>query len=100
MKTCYVDYTSRAIADLVQPGELTEFWTITRINVPVQHRGQGLGTRLLRQILADADVNGITLALEPSPENLDDYDRLVAWYRRHGFKMRHTGYMVRRPLKS
>jgi len=98
MKTCYVDRETRSIADLVAPGELTFAWTITRINVPHRHRGQGLGSTLLKQILEDADRDGVVLALEPAPSDGLDYDALRAWYERHGFRLNlELGYMFRRP---
>jgi predicted GNAT family N-acyltransferase len=100
LKTCYVLPDTRSIADLVKPGELTRFWTITRINVPKAWRSQGEGTKLLKLICDDADRSGIALALEPVPERSQDYDRLVVWYRSHGFKMCSSGYMVRRPVTA
>lgn len=97
MKTCYVLTDTRTIADLVAPGELTENWTVTRINVPREFRGQGNGTKILKLILADADREQITLQLEPSPSDGLDYDQLVVWYKCHGFKMMPVGYMKRLP---
>ena len=101
MKTCYFDMSTRVIADLILPGELTPGWTISRINVPAIHRGKGLGTKILNEITADADAEGASLWLQVMPSGPLDYDALVAWYRRHGFKHHHTtGYMVRRPIKK
>ena len=97
MRTCYVLTDERAIADLVRPGELTRAWTITRINVPEEHRRQGVGQRLLAMILQDADAEGAELWLEPSPSGGPDYDDLVAWYVRNGFRMTSLGYMRRKP---
>jgi ribosomal protein S18 acetylase RimI-like enzyme len=98
VKTCYVDVVTRSIADLVQPGEMAPFWVITRINVPREHRGQGLGSKMLKEICADADKEGCSLGLDVSPSDGLDYDQLVAWYKRYGFKSsQHGYYMVRRP---
>lgn len=99
MKTCYVIPEVRAIADLVQPFELTANWTITRINVPRESRGQGYGTRLLEMILADADAEGLTLQLEVQPSGEMTYAALTDWYMKHGFQQRprNFGYMIRRP---
>jgi GNAT superfamily N-acetyltransferase len=97
MKTCYVIGHARAIADLVRPGELTSGWTITRINVPREHRGLGYGSVLLEVIITDADSEGVDLWLEISPSDGLDYNELHAWYCRHGFRTHFSsGYMVRR----
>ena len=95
MQTCYIDREHRAIADLIRPGELTPNWTITRINVPTKFRGNGYGTALLKQILADADAEGATLQLEVLPSGPLDYDELVAWYGRYGFQRTTSGYLKR-----
>lgn len=94
MKVCYVDTEHRAIADLVDTGN---GWEITRINVPRASRGQGVGTRLLQQILADADVSSQTLWLAPVPSDGMNYRQLRDWYERHGFQPStvRKGMMVR-----
>jgi len=100
MKTCYtlrIDPTNIAIADLVKPGELTRDWTITRINVPRGHRGRGIGRALLREILAQADYEGVRLQLEVAPSDGLNYEQLVAWYDRYGFRFNGYGYMTRKP---
>lgn len=97
MHTWYVDYEHRGIADLVKPGELTDYWTITRINIPAEHRGHGYGSDLLRRILADADEEGVILALEVFPSGPLDYDVLEQWYGRYGFQMTSQGYLLRIP---
>jgi predicted GNAT family acetyltransferase len=70
---------------------------ITRINVPKTHRGHGYATLVLRQCLADADREGITLYIEISPSDGLDYDQLENWYWRHGFRY-HGGIYRRRPI--
>jgi hypothetical protein len=97
MRTVYVNPATRAIADLVRPGELTPGWTITRINVPKKHRGKGEGRSLLRRICTDADVEGVTLYLEVLPSGGLDFNELTAWYGRYGFKTVLSGYMRRLP---
>jgi GNAT superfamily N-acetyltransferase len=99
MKTCYLDKEHRAIADLVAPMEITPFWTITRINVPDIHRGKGLGSKLLKAILQDADQEQVTLALEVFSSGDLDYSDLVNWYGRYGFTVPRFGYLVRKPLR-
>lgn len=97
MRTCYVDPDTYSIADLIHPGELTDGWTISRINVPARNRGKGLGTMMLKHIIADADAEGVDLWLEVSPSDGLGRLELERWYIRHGFKFhRATGYMVRR----
>lgn len=103
MRTCYVISAVRGIADLVMPGELTPYWTITRINVPqhpVNHRRQGYGQKLLDMILDDADEEGLVLMVEPSPSDGPNYEQLVVWYRKNGFAMTSIGYMLRLPGAS
>lgn len=95
MKTCYVDTEHRAIADLVPPYELTEGWTITRINVPTASRGHGVASRLLNRICQDADRERVSLWLEVVASDGLDYSALCAWYQRHGFTDTSLGYLVR-----
>lgn len=88
MKTSY--YTklynpySLAVVDLVYSSN--GIFMIARINVPTAHRGNGIASELLRQVLEDADKEGVTLHLGVSPSNGLDYDQLVAWYKRYGFE--------------
>lgn len=49
-------------------------------------RGRGLGTALLREILAAADRAGLGLWLLPLHEDPVMAARLRAWYARHGFR--------------
>lgn len=97
MRTCYVlplpDSFKGAIADLA-PGEISTFWTITRINVPVEFRGQGYGKALLDMILADADSTGRTLWLQPASSGGLEQATLEAWYERNGFRW--YGFGMRR----
>lgn len=97
MKTCYVDKEHRAIADIIRPGELTPNWTISRINVPAEYRGKGVGGKLLREILADADAEGVTLQLEIMPSDGLTYEELRRWYISYGFRHTPTGYWKRKP---
>jgi GNAT superfamily N-acetyltransferase len=100
MDSCYVDYEHRGIADVTNLGEMVpKTRTITRINIPEESRGRGLGTKLLRRILADADAEGVILSLEIMPSGPLDYNALEAWYRRWGFKpwKKHPMVFIRRP---
>ena len=104
MRTCYTEPCGAhqiAIADLAQPGELHNGWTITRINVPINYRDQRLGSKLLRRICDDADQSRSTLYLEISPSGRLNYEELKAWYERYGFKLQaSTGYYKRSPKKE
>lgn len=97
MKTCYVVQEVRAIADLVQPGELTKDWTITRISVPEKYRGNGYARCLMEMILKDADTTNTILQLEIQPSDGLNYEQLRAWYVRKGFRQTRTGYWRRLP---
>lgn len=102
MKLAYIiklSATKIAIADLASPGDVFPGWTITRINVPWEYRGQGYGTKILNMILEEADQEGVDLYLVASSSGSMDDDELEAWYRRHGFHHdgRHSYYMRRRP---
>lgn len=56
-------------------------WLIIDIALLPEHRGQGLGTQLLRQVLAEADVTG--KAVQIHVEQLNPARRL---YKRLGFR--------------
>lgn len=92
MKNCFIIQPDPqapykvGIADLTQLGEfLPGSHTITRINIPEVFRGQGFGTKLLQQILDEADKEQVILSLEILPSGPLDYEQLRDWYFRHGF---------------
>jgi len=77
-----------AIADVSEIG--TSLYLVNRINVPEDFRGQGYGKKLLEAITKDADLEDVVLMLEVHASDSRDImnnDELIAWYRRHGFKM-------------
>lgn len=85
--------TAIAVLDLVEhtPKEMV----ITRINVPHEFRGRGVASRLLAQVIKEADFSGITLSLNvQSSGGLND-SQLDAWYRRHDFSG--SGLLQRKP---
>ena len=99
MKSCFFDRDTRAIADVVEYhiGKTRRIhWMITRINVPNEHWGKGLGTKLLREILAAADNEAIVLYLEPMASGGLTQQSLEDWYFRHGFRW-WQGVMRRTP---
>lgn len=99
MKNSYyvrLSSTEIGILDLC-PVEKGRGLIITRINIPEKFRGRGHGSRLLSEVLADADREQIPLFLEilaTGPLNRDD---LMKWYARHGF--RGSDPMFRRPRR-
>lgn len=61
---------------------------ITRLNVPEEMRRQGVATKLLTMICADADKTQTRLWLEIAPYPGTDYKVLEALYKAFGFKDR------------
>lgn len=88
--TIKLSATRIAIADVCNiDGD--PYYMVTRINVPQQFRGKGIGTRLLKQILDDADKEGVILVLWPqASDGLPTYI-LEEWYKRYGFKWEKMG---------
>jgi GNAT superfamily N-acetyltransferase len=60
-------------------------WTITRVITPQGFRGQGRARELMKQVLADADAEGVVLWLEINPYGDMTFDQLEVWYERLGF---------------
>jgi len=58
-------------------------WYLMILGVDPGHQGQGIGSSLIAPTLARADANGLRCYLETAKE------RNVAFYRRHGFDVRH-----------
>lgn len=50
-----------------------------------QFRGQGIATKLLKEVIADADREGVTLVLEVQAEGGLSNEELASWYSRYGF---------------
>jgi len=78
--------TRAAVLDCCRIGEAGKYVCITRINVPIEHRGQGIGTNLLQQVCDDADYEEKDLILEIVPSGSLNYDQLEAWYAGFGFE--------------
>jgi N-acetylglutamate synthase-like GNAT family acetyltransferase len=82
-----------AIADLSKVrGRLYE---VNRINVPGKYRENGFGRQLLNMICMEADKNHVTLRLVPLESGGLTSLQLAAWYQRHGFQQRDSGYFYR-----
>lgn len=86
MKTCYIDRSSRTIIDLQENFIGTPGLLITRINTPIQYRGLGHASKLFKQVLKDADSEGVDLELWIMPSGGLGFEELKAWYEREGFK--------------
>ena len=79
-------FFAAAIADLVRwPNENSKNYIVTRINVMERYRGLGLGSQILKEILDDADKEGVVLFIEPSASGGLSQKELEEWYERHGF---------------
>jgi predicted GNAT family acetyltransferase len=103
MRNCYIDYDHRGIVDLTNIGEMVPgTMTMTRINIPREHRGKGLGTALLKRVLDDADRDQVMITLEIMPSGPLNYDELRDWYARHGFSelSMYPGIFIRYPKES
>lgn len=59
--------------------------TLSKIVVPEEKRGQGLGSSAMRKITDWADKNGVTLATTPSGDFGGNVGRLKDFYSRFGF---------------
>ncbi len=58
---------------------------ISAIVVAPEHRGVGIGTKVMQYALTNADQQGSVLACTPSPDFGGNVGRLRAWHRRLGF---------------
>lgn len=96
MKNCFILGEVRAIADLVP---YLDGMLLTRINVPEKSRQKGYGSRLLRNILNEADRTQTKLYLAPSSSGWMTNPQLSRWYNRHGFVWAGE-IMLRNPRKD
>lgn len=69
-------------AFLSDRGDVT---TLSKIVVPREQRGEGIGTAFMQDLSAMADKDGVTLALSPSGDFGGSVGRLNQFYRSHGF---------------
>ena len=96
MKSVYFDVESRTIADLVELAP--NYYLVIRINVPKGSRGRGLGSKVLREMLGDADLEGATLEIHPMPSGGLTRKQLISWYERYGFRMGQS-FVSEEPVK-
>jgi len=84
MKPCYVDRESWTTVEL---SALTDdLYYINRVITPRLYRGKGHASRLMQQVLDDADSDGASLVLEINPYGPMTHKALEVWYLRLGFK--------------
>jgi GNAT superfamily N-acetyltransferase len=59
--------------------------TLNRVVVPEEHRGKGLGTSFMNDLLAKADESGRIVSLSPSSDFGGNKNKLNEWYKSLGF---------------
>lgn len=64
-----------------------EDWCIKQVQIsllliPDELQRQGIGTRIIKQILQYCDEHGFTATLNPTDQYGSDIDRLIAFYKR------------------
>ena len=102
MKTCYSHHcspTAIAVVDLCRCSH-PQGYAITEVYVPANYRQQGIATRLMEEVIEDAELEEETLALRVAPygDGLMEVEQLEDWYARLGFRRSGRGdYMVRFP---
>lgn len=91
-----MDEDTRAICDLTEEAlpDGTPGYSVNRINVPVQDRGKGIASRLMRErVLPAADDEAATLHLWIQPSGGLDYVQLASWYYRLNFRPKTYDYV-------
>jgi N-acetylglutamate synthase-like GNAT family acetyltransferase len=79
-------YFSKEDGVVIHGMDIGDCWLITSIGVQSAQRGRGAATRMLQEVLKDADKDQVKLflSIEPDGTGLDD-DALRSWYSRLGF---------------
>lgn len=80
-------------------------WAITSVGVGIKFRRQGHASRLLQEVVNDADRETVVLILQVEPDPHDGTNRtaeeLKGWYRRVGFeRWRDEDSMIRFPAEG
>ena len=68
-------------------GEDRDIITLSKIVVPEELRGQGMGSKAMKKIIQFADQNNKTIALTPSVAFGGSKSRLIKFYKQFGFVM-------------
>jgi len=85
--------------------QFEDYLHLIHLHTPVEKRGQGGASRLMRQITAVADAHDTEIRLEPVPE-IDsplDRKRLVKFYKKYGFRwgsLWEDQIMIRKPRRK
>jgi GNAT superfamily N-acetyltransferase len=96
-------YTIRAGGQLRGMAMVTwveDRWLLVWLYVVPEYRRHGYGTRLLEEIVGDADTDGVDIWLVPAPgPGGMSGMQLIKWYRQYGFQLveGEPFDMVRRP---
>lgn len=77
--------------------EKGDFITVSKLVVPKDERGKGIGTKAMKLLFAYADKTGKKIALTPSSDFGGSKRRLNGFYRGFGFRT-YSGYAVREKL--
>ena len=88
MNSTYTDEETGAKAEITEYS-LGGYFQLTNIFVPRKYRKRGHGSRLLREVVQDADKMGYTIYCEITVADEKfglGYDELRQWIIRHGFK--------------
>lgn len=59
--------------------------TLSLLRIPYEERGRGIGTKIMKHILAYADASGSFVSLSPDASFGTGERRLRAWYKSMGF---------------
>lgn len=60
-------------------------WYFNRIFVPVEYRGQGIATDLMKELIKLADESKITICCDINPYGDLNFDQLKVFYKKFGF---------------
>ncbi len=69
----------------ISPPSTGGYATLGRIVVPEAERSRGLGSKVMADLIAEADAKGIPLALSPTSDFGGSKARLMEFYERFGF---------------
>ncbi len=94
-----VDYANGKNVDLsVHHNKNTNSLNISKLVVPKEHRGTGVGSDIMNRLKSHADSNNMKMTLTPSTDfGASSVNRLKGFYKKHGFvenKGKHKDYSI------